>query len=331
MPKLARIVIAVLVCVGSVSLVSVESASSAGPRNYAFAVIGDTPYSAAQLAEFPALRREISRRKRVEFAVHVGDIKSGSSPCTDDYFGQIKAEFDQFRKPLLFTPGDNEWADCHRFTAGGHDPHERLAKIREVFYADPTRSLGQNPYVVQTQRDIHQRVQVENQLWTQPGVVFASVHLIGSRNGSAPWFADDPTGAKVDDPDRRNAEVDDRNAAALEWLDHAFATADDQEARGVVIFQHANSFNLLGEPRFEHQGFVDRLAQLASEFNRPVLLIEGDTHFYQIDRPLLNTTPRARKLRRIVVPGTTVDEFLRVTVNFSRKNLFTVKRIPVPA
>ncbi len=329
MPIFARAATTFLICLGLLSLASVDPAA-ARQRNYAFAVVGDAPYSATQLAEFPKLRREISRRKRVEFAVHVGDIKSGSSPCADVYFGQIKAEFDQFRKPVLFTPGDNEWADCHRFTAGGYDPHERLAKLREVFFANPSQSLGQNPYPVQNQAAVFGRAQVENQLWTQPGVVFSTVHLIGSRNGTAAWYADDPTGTKVDDPARRNQEVADRNSAALEWLDHTFATAAAQDARGVVVFQHANSFNLLGAPRVEHQAFVDRLAQLASDFNRPVLLIEGDTHSYLIDRPLLDTTPRARKLRRIVVAGTRVDEFLRVTVNFSRKNLFTVKRIPVP-
>lgn len=304
--------------------------TAARPRNYAFAVIGDTPYSANQLAEFPALRREINRRKRVEFAVHVGDIKNGRSPCTDAYFDSIKSEFDQFSKPLLFTPGDNEWTDCHRFTAGAYDPLERLAKLRDVFFSNPTSSLGANPYTVESQGVLSQRAQVENQLWTQPGVVFASVHVVGSRNGTEPWFGDDPTGTKADDPGRRIAEVDDRTAAALEWLDHAFETADNNNARGVVIFHHANAFNLLGQPRFEHQGFVQRLNELAATFNRPVLLIEGDTHVYQIDRPLLNATPRARKLRRIVVEGTNVDEFLRVTVNFKRKNLFTVKRLSVP-
>ncbi len=313
------------------SLLTATPASSAGFRNYAFAVVGDTPYSVEQLERFPALRTEIDRRKRIEFAVHLGDIKPGGAPCTDDYFDVIKDNFDLFKKPLFFTPGDNEWTDCHRTTAGKFDPLERLASLRNRFFADPSQSLGRNPLTSESQGLSTGGAEVENQLWTQPGVVFASIHLVGSKNGLEPWFTDDATDNLVDDPQRREAEVGSRTSAALAWLDHTFDVAEAQNARGVAIFQHANIFNLgTGAARVEHQAFSDRLAERASAFNKPVLLLEGDTHLYLVDRPYLGTTPKARKLRRVIVQGSTSDEFLRVTVNFSRKNLFTFKRLPVP-
>ena len=36
--------------------------------------------------------------------------------------------------PVLYTPGDNEWTDCHRRRAGGFDPRERLTRLRQMFY-----------------------------------------------------------------------------------------------------------------------------------------------------------------------------------------------------
>ena len=52
--------------------------------------------------------------------VHVGDIPSGKQYCTQAYdqgvFDMVKA----FTMPLVYTPGDNEWADCHKSAEGGN-------------------------------------------------------------------------------------------------------------------------------------------------------------------------------------------------------------------
>jgi hypothetical protein len=46
--------------------------------------------------------------------IHLGDIKNGSTQSSTSYFEQIRADFDLFREPFVYTPGDNEWTDCHR-------------------------------------------------------------------------------------------------------------------------------------------------------------------------------------------------------------------------
>lgn len=50
------------------------------------------------------------------FTVHVGDIGrsegTNGEVCSDDYLGKIKASFDSFTAPLIYTPGDNEWLNC---------------------------------------------------------------------------------------------------------------------------------------------------------------------------------------------------------------------------
>src|SRR5438132_1323310 len=56
-------------------------------ETYTLAVIGDTPYGPAKLAELPRLVDLINSDPKVDLVAHLGDIKAGShSPCTDAYF-----------------------------------------------------------------------------------------------------------------------------------------------------------------------------------------------------------------------------------------------------
>ena len=94
------------------------------------AIIGDTPYGDQQEAAFPRLVAAVNDDPDVETVVHLGDIKNGSSTCDDARFIRLRALYDTFEDPFLYTPGDNEWTDCHRPAAGGYVPTERLARIR---------------------------------------------------------------------------------------------------------------------------------------------------------------------------------------------------------
>jgi hypothetical protein len=69
-------------------------------------------------------------------------IKNGSSGCDDAYFAVRLSDFEMFADPLVYMPGDNEWTDCHRANNGGYLPTERLAALRELFFAKPDRTLG---------------------------------------------------------------------------------------------------------------------------------------------------------------------------------------------
>jgi hypothetical protein len=59
-------------------------------------------------------------RQRLAFTVHDGDIKSGSSACTDDVYLSFAASMNTLRAPAMFTPGDNDWTDCDRGPFGNH-------------------------------------------------------------------------------------------------------------------------------------------------------------------------------------------------------------------
>jgi hypothetical protein len=109
---------------------------------FTFGVIGDMPYGDSEIAKFPSRIQDINADSALKFVAHVGDIKNGSSVCSDEYFAKIRSEFDTFEHPLVFTPGDNEWVDCHRTNNGAYNPLERLAKLREVFFDEPGKTLG---------------------------------------------------------------------------------------------------------------------------------------------------------------------------------------------
>jgi hypothetical protein len=142
------------VVVAAAALVLVPSVASAGHWHQpdrgrpsrdvsTFALIGDVPYGDAQVLNFPYVIDQINADPDVEWVGHVGDIKSGSSLCTDEYFAAVREQFDRFEEPLVYTPGDNEWTDCHRANNGGFVPYERLGAIRDTFFPRPNRTLGQ--------------------------------------------------------------------------------------------------------------------------------------------------------------------------------------------
>ncbi len=75
-----------------------------------FAAMGDVPRSreeegllVRQLAQLPA---------DVEFVVHLGDIKAGSTPCDERTYLKVAGLLATSQVPVLIVPGDNEWNDC---------------------------------------------------------------------------------------------------------------------------------------------------------------------------------------------------------------------------
>ena len=296
-----------------------------------YAIIGDTPYGAAQLAAFPKLVSAVNGDPDVRLTLHLGDIKDGASVCSDTYFDAMRVNLDSFEDPLVVTPGDNEWTDCHRPAAGGYIPTERLARFRSVFYPNPSKSLGVRRKSLKTQADMPGfETFVENRRWTANEVVFATVHVVGSNNDLVPWFGAAETPAQRAE---RLAEFEARLAATLAWLDRTFAYAAEEDARGVVLAMQANMwFNTpLGFTEI-----VQRLADRASAFGKPVLLLEGDSHRFTVDRPLATgsalhgVTTAAPNLTRVIVEGETIGEWLKLRIDPNAAELFTWTRMPVP-
>src|SRR5438093_9502265 len=153
---------------------------------YTLAVIGDTPYGPQKLAELPSLIDLINSDPKVDLVAHLGDIKAGSnSPCTDEYFAIVKSLFDAFKDPFVYTPGDNEWTDCHVaiMNNGLYTPTERLQAIRALFFPVAGQTLGGRKKQVLTQADDPANsAYVENTMWIESQVVFAVLNVSGTNN-----------------------------------------------------------------------------------------------------------------------------------------------------
>jgi hypothetical protein len=274
------------------------------------AVFGDTPYGATQIADVPNFLASLNNDPTILASVHLGDIKNGSSRCDDSYFQFVFDSFNSLKKPFFYTPGDNEWTDCHRANNGAYNPIERLKTIRTLFYPVVGQSLGVTKAQALSQATIPGfETFVENQLLVAAGAVFTMVHVVGSNNSLLPWYTDDTTGTKVDDPAARTAEYTARNAANLDWLDRSFAAAKLYNSATVVIIMQADMWD--GTPVNGFHDTVQKIATLSAAFARPVLLIEGDSHVFKTDLPLANGSPihgvttAAPNLTRIVVQGST--------------------------
>lgn len=311
-----------LAAVAAALLLPAAATADRGSAPRTIAVIGDTPYGDEQVAAFPRLVADVNADRKVRLVLHLGDIKNGSSTCTDERFLSLRALYDRFRDPFAYTPGDNEWTDCHRPAAGGYLPTERLDRLREIFYPEPGRTLGGRARRVDTQaREPGYEAYVENQRWTDARVVFSLLHVVGSSNDLAPWFGTAETAAQRE---LRLAEFAERQAANLAWLEETFAQARAERARGVVLAMQADTFATPGDPGFT--ALIERITQLTREFRGPVLLLQGDTHRYLVDRPL----PTAPNLTRIVVEGETADEWLRLRVDPRGRSLFSWERRILP-
>ena len=160
----------------------------------------------------------MSTDQRFRLAIHVGDIKSGSTACTDAYIKGIRDALDSYSGALVYTPGDNEWTDCHRNASDPRNPAERLSFIRAKFFYRPSMTLGVRPRAVLSQGgEAGSPDFVENQAWIESKTVFAVVNLPGSDNDLDPWTNG------VGTPAQQQQEFDSRLAADLEWLDQVFA------------------------------------------------------------------------------------------------------------
>lgn len=107
-----------------------------------FLVIADMPYTpidTANLREDGVLGQKL-KHKPHGFLMHLGDIKAGSQPCTNELLERNKQLLRNLtEQPFIYTPGDNEWTDCDRATLSPrYDELERLAFIKTLMYTQDT-------------------------------------------------------------------------------------------------------------------------------------------------------------------------------------------------
>jgi hypothetical protein len=316
-------------------------------RPFQFALWGDTPYSAAELAKFPALVAEINDAK-VAFSVFDGDIKSGSTLCTNDVFTNAINRFETFEAPMIYVPGDNEWTDCHRINNGGFNNLERLSYMRATMFAT-AESFGQHKLTLEHQ-GAPGAAYSENTRWTYGDIVFVGLNVPGSNNNKvngADCFNKSVRTAA--DCAADNVEYAARDAANIAFLKQSFELAKARNAIGVmIVFQADPSFDL---PETEnanertcirastgyclattdatlaaYDGYNGIIAALVSEtqaFDGQVVLVHGDTHFYRVDKPLIDQAHLLPNFTRVQTFGSPNVQWVLVSVDRKSRNVFT--------
>jgi hypothetical protein len=340
-----RIRIVATLALAAASVAPQAAAGSTPPgqqmESSTYAVIGDTPYSTFQIQHFPDDIAEINADPDVSRVIHLGDIKSGSTRCdtidsnpdTGD-FTQIRSDFDLFQDPLVYTPGDNEWTDCHRANNGAYQPLDRLAFDRSIFFDNPGTTLGAPRKVT-----VPNPAYPENVTLRRADVDVAVLHVVGSNDDLQPWTGvgnSTATAAQV-------AEERDRMAANLALLRDTFAQARQRHDRAVLVMQQADMFDPTYTPTpadiSAFTPLVQALVDETSAFDGEVYLFNGDSHIYNTDRPLAprsvwlqryGVTGSAAGLQRITVDGSSNNvDWLKVTVNRpGAEHVLSWERVP---
>jgi len=286
-------------------------------RAYSIGLWGDLPYSAEQAAVIPNLLADMNSQD-LAFTAHDGDLRqgSGSPNCANgNIYTNAALYFGSLHAPAIFTPGDNDWTDCDRKSLGadGRNSLQELQNERAFFFSTPY-TLGQNQFlqevqatplckgfgsanantdVTKTQTATYTDVPcVENRRWIVGRVVYATINIQGSCNNLCDDYPDTVENAA-------------RNAAGIQWMKDTFATAVEQNCVAVMFITQADpGFNqdssqggplrnpaTLAETDGLPDGFQTFLLALRAEvisFKKPVAYVHGDSHYFRVDKPLLD-------------------------------------------
>jgi len=308
------------------------AAGAADYGRYEVGLFGDLPYGDEGRAEFPSLVADMNRAP-LAFSVFDGDIKSGSEVCDNALYTTTKRRYARFEAPVVLTPGDNDWTDCHRENNGSYDPLERLDQLREVLFATPNRSLGGRTMAVKPQSSAYP----ENARWSKGPVTWATVHVVGSNNNLIEEGDERPPAAIA----AANAEYRARNTANQRWIRAAFASAKYRGSRAVVLviqaemFGNEDSGESSSTAQFENNGFSDTLRTLRTQtaaFDGEVVLVHGDEHLFVIDKPLLDA-PDGEVLTnftRVQTFGDADTHWVSAVVDPTERNVLTFRPRIVP-
>jgi len=322
MKRLVLPVAAALIAVAIASGIAVGGNARTNNKTFEYAVglWGDFPYSDTQaLHAVPNLIADMNAQD-ISFSIHDGDLKAGNgiagsvtpTTCSDDLYAQGLGFFNSLKEPAIFTPGDNDWTDCDRVKNGPFNSLERLQYERQLFFASD-QSLGQKTLTMEVQSTpsclgttsstgtpTFETPCVENRRWTFHDVTYATLNVQGSCNNLC------DINPSTTDP---GSEYDLRDKADLQWLQDTFDEAMANGSAGVMIIWQADpgfdTSGFQGGPKRDPKtlvetdgnpdGFHDVLAKLRAltiEFRKPVVLVHGDSHYFLVDKPLLDENGR---------------------------------------
>ena len=234
------------------------------------AITGDTPYDPpGQRAELDRLEADVSALTGVELVVHLGDLKRGRDPCTAATYRNAADAMCASAVPAFVLPGDNEWNDCERTRDKGFDTVEAWRHWDATFGPSADRCAALTP---PTDWRVLPQVRPDQTWW--PGTHTGGFRF--DRNGvrvvglALPSFVAKDHGL----PGDKGTKVRDLAIAAM-------ADALASPADAVIVLLHADVF----QEGANQDPFREALSTEARRFGRPVLVVVGDSHSFDIRRP----------------------------------------------
>lgn len=331
------------VAVSTTSAALAKSAAAADTGKFSIALIGDMPYDANGQAQTPAVIDQLNKAP-IDFSLFDGDTMSGKGDqCTDANYTRIKQSFfDNFMKPVFYSVGDNEWVDCDRAVKGAFDPNERLAKVRSTFFKDSSGNyllLGKGHFLdLKIQHDPNYP---EMQLFTYKKITFILPHVPGSAN-NALVTSDKYKTYNDTAKDGDAAEFEARDAANVAWIQKGFQEAAANGSNGVVIVVQANmdweGYSAgAAAPNNEYTAAYDNVKQAiltgTLAFKKPVLLQNGDEHWFQVDMPMNETAGKliqkdkgslVENFTRVQTFGSGFNHWVQLDIDPTNPNLWTI-------
>jgi len=157
----------------------------------------------------------------------------------------------------------------------------------------------------------------ENVRWVYGDVMFLGLNIPGSNNN----FGRTP---------EADAEYFERNAANLAWMRSAFNIAKSANSRGIMLIIQANpGFELPTDQTVQVSMILAALEAETLAFGKPVVLVHGDSHSFQINKPLFGSKSKRRieNFTRVETFGSPDVHWLRASVNFKDPNVFNFQQV----
>lgn len=290
--------------------------SQAAPaKSFAFALIPYPP-----LGEGNKWQQQMLAANEENLAfVLVNGLKSNAEACSDQVYLQRKNVFEGFEHGVVFSLAEQDWSACQK-SDGRSNAVERLARLRELFYADEF-SLGNSKLeLIRLSRNPKFRNYPENARWEINGVLFATIHLPASNNRFRAEAG-------------RNSEFEDRQVANRDWLkkllvqaktNQALVLISDGNLMGANYAKHGK-LRSLGNER-NQDGFADlqqKLLKLAEQYNGKILLIDHAGS----EKSTPNIAWRG-KFGTLSLPAQANAVRYIVQVNPARPQMFSLKAVP---
>jgi hypothetical protein len=184
-----------------------------------------------------------------------------------------------------------------------------LQAIRKTFFRD-NQSMGLKPLKFRSQSQLPGFSEfVENVMWQHHSITFATVHVVGSNNNLKPA------------PDT-NEEFLKREGANLRWLEEVFSNAKKNGDAAVVLVIHG-AINYVPSETNGFSSIAGKLRTEVKEFGKPVLLVYGDHHRFQISKPLMDAGGNLiQNFTALMVFGDTEMNAVRIDVDPKSKEVF---------